>query len=221
MSRFRHHEGAFYDYLPDSATINELVAPALLVAVPDSAADNGLAIRVYGYDTSGKRIFGADALDGFPVVVNTTATPATQRFARIERISKPASKGFIKLSTWNTTTSLPDLLLGYYLPDELEPTYRRLRVSRSCASIRISFRKRERLITSLSDVINLRSKPAIVNAVAALSCRLADPARAQELMAQAVGWLKDEQAQRDQNMPPRPPEHFGQSDMEQDWGGYY
>lgn len=212
----------FWDSLPDAPIIADLAGPSQLIAQPANSIDNGLSLRVYGWDANGLRIMDAAGEDGFlvPVAVGSV-TPASgvAPIARIERVSKDTSKSYVSL--YVLTSGAPGLLLGEYAPDETEPNYRRIRVNRKCARIRIAYRKRSRLLTSLTDVINLRSKPALVNAVKALSIRLEDPQGAQALLNQAVGWLRDEQKQRDATMPPRQPENMSRAETWHDYAGFY
>ncbi len=83
------------------------------------------------------------------------------------------------------------LLLGYWYPDEMEPRYKIIQVP-SCrsAKVRIRYRKRSSKVTSMNDIINLRSRVALEKGMRSLASK--DPNESQFLEAQAVQLLTDE-----------------------------
>lgn len=94
-----------------------------------------------------------------------------------------------------------DLLLGYWYPDEIEPSYRMIKIPGCCASrIRIRYRKRSVKITSLHDVINLRSRLAIENMLRAIASQSTDPQAAVNYETLAVSYLEDEQSATNPHM---------------------
>lgn len=143
-----------------------------LSAVPDLPSDDGKEIWVYGY-YGGKRIFTTDTMgvtrDGFPVPVDiTTENVSTQNVDVIERIVKPTSQGFIKLMGRNTLDA-EVITLGYYWPDETEPSYRRIKIGTPASTIRLMYRRKNLRYTTFFDPINLRSKTAILSMLRSLS----------------------------------------------------
>lgn len=157
----------------ETVTFRDVNYPQQLTAVPDLTSDVNTAIRVFGY-YQGKRIMtlngGTGKMeDGFPVTCNMSGIPlATAQFVdRIERITKAESNGFINLIGYDAgrNVSVP---IGYYWPDETEPTYRRIKLSQSCAWIRMRYRRRSRKVTSLTDPLHMKSKTAIIMMVQAL-----------------------------------------------------
>lgn len=96
-----------------------------------------------------------------------------------------------------TTTEIyaSGTLLGYWYPDEFEPKYRMIKLpGHCCARIRIRYRKRSNKITSLYDVINLRSRQAIENMLRSLANQSTDPNKALVYEGIAVARLEEEQA---------------------------
>lgn len=135
----------------------------------ESAADNGKAFRVYGYDVDGtwiRSLEGGAKVDGFlvPCSYGTSLANATApAIRRITRVSKPVTAGNINLVTIGTGTEAGVLtVIGRYQPDETEPSYRRIQLSQGCTYARIAFRKGEVNLTKLGDLIPLHSKYAVV-----------------------------------------------------------
>lgn len=70
-----------------------------------------------------------------------------------------------------------DILLGFWYPDEVDPKYRRIKLSsgKENKRIRVLFRKRTNKITSMYDPIPLRSHVAVENMMRGLQAMKTDP----------------------------------------------
>lgn len=167
-----------YSYeLGEFSTYRDPSIPVKLVATLEAVQDNNVSLRVYGWDVDGKRIYSTDGdgntIDGFLVPTlfgfqnpNATASP----IARIDRVEKAVSKGYIRLTAIDPTTLASLTEIGYYRPEETLPRYRRIRVpDRSTVSVK--YKKRDAEIRSSNDWINLDNREALILAVKAVDYR--------------------------------------------------
>lgn len=194
-----------WDDIGDTVIINSLrtlegrIVPIKCIAVPEDARDDDLVIRIFGIerleDDSEVEVW-RDSEKGWLCPCKSSAftlpedAPNFVRFDRIKRNKQ--SKGFIRLI--EDPDSDGDLLLGYWYPDELEPTYRLIKVP-SCKSqkVRVRYRKRTAKISGLNDIINLRSRIALELALRAVAVRGKDLSLSVALETQAAQYLLDEQ----------------------------
>lgn len=191
--------------LEPTVTLRDLLYTVKLGVTTDLTDDLGVQVRVYGY-YQGKRVMTPDAsgqnVDGALIPVTADATPGGQNFDRIERITKTATKGFVKLISYDINAKNP-VTLGYYWPDETEPNYRRIRINRTCGTARIMYRRKELKFTSLTDPLHLKVGSAVVEQVRAkylrIGGKLKDAKVAENL---ALEYLNDEQAITNQNNIP-------------------
>lgn len=168
-----------------------------LAAIPDLSSDTGIDMRGYGW-YQGKRIMtqeGAVMVDGFPINVSMSGaiTPTAPFVDIIDRITKARSNGFIKLLGFDSSHNLQNTI-GYYLPDETEPQYTRIRIGRQSTHVRIKYRKAVRRITKLTDPIHLGSKTGFVHMMKAV--KLLNDGKYQEAATEeavAVRLTEDEQ----------------------------
>lgn len=152
-----------------------------LLAVGEDSFDDGVVIRVYGYDKNEKWIMTKnpdDTLsDGFDVPIFHTSLPVEDRIKRITRISKPATRGWVRLVALDNSSDA-GAMIGEYRPYETEPQYRRMKVSGpgsddcggcSCNTwVRMIYRRKQADVSQPTDPIFLHSKEAIVRAVQAV-----------------------------------------------------
>lgn len=170
-------------------TFRDPSGPVVLIAVVENSLDSNRLLRVYGWDESGKRIYTAGANgsleDGFLVPTTfgfSAPNPAAPAITRIDRIQKDATNGFVKLIALDSTTLASSTLIGYYLPWETTPSYRRIRVP-DRSWIRIKYRRKDMEVRSASDWINLEHREALMLLLKAVKFRLDnsfDNARAAE-----------------------------------------
>jgi len=164
----------YTDVLGDVVTFRDPAAPSKLVAVVESTSDNNKAVRVFGYDVNGKKIYtpGANGNleEGFlvPTVVGyPLVNPSAPLIARIERITKVVTNGFIRLVAIDPVTNTK-VLVGYYEPTDTNPRYKRIRIAQGAKWARIKYRKSYTEIRSLNDWINIQNTLALQLAVKAV-----------------------------------------------------
>lgn len=161
---------------------------SVLACQLESSSDTGKNFRVFGYDTSGNWIRSNEdgqLVDGFLVPMNygtTLPNGDAPAIRQITRISKDETAGYVKLYTVTAVEGEDDELtqIGYYKPEETEPKFRRIQLSKACTWARIAFRKGEVELSNSSDLIPLHSKYAIVLMAKAL--KKADEDRPEEYM---------------------------------------
>lgn len=139
-------------------TYRDLSEARRLVAHLQTAEDNGSELIIYGYDSAGNKLrrqVDGKWLDGYQVptiygvAVSDTAAPT---IARITGIFKEKTAGSIKLVTED------NIVLGVYEPDEEIPQFRRIKINRASAWVRIAYMRKNPVFTSLYDHIPLRSR---------------------------------------------------------------
>lgn len=205
-----------WEKLPDTfTTINDIDAPVRLVARLASGVEEVEALRIFGTDVDGNEIYssGKKGIDlpvhvaGFdPTTLGGSDPEMTMStVAAISRVLKTKTTNFVELLAIDPATKAILYTLGYYYPDQLEPTYRRIRVpggvrtdvyGTCTASIRVAFRRRQEKFETLNDVIFLRSRMAIVEMLRANKLRESDLQSALLCEQSAVMMLSQEQAAR-------------------------
>ena len=188
-----------WDSVGEVVTIAPLSAVSQLVAIPDDVTDDGKTITVYGYDDTGKWI-RTNGLDGFVVTINhNKLVPninADQKVAKIERVFRQSTRGFVRLIAYDTVDQTTSVQLGYYYPDETEPKYFRIRLPTDASWIRLRYRKRTLRVTSIWQPLHLHSRTAIVTMCRSLKLLDTDAATAQAMEDKAVKYLDDDQKAR-------------------------
>jgi hypothetical protein len=179
----------------------KLTIPTQVLAVPEDSRDEDTVIRIYGFErkTDGTDVeVWRDGVKGWVCPCKTDEAyelpDGSPEFVKIDRIQREqSSNGFIRLI--RSPIEDEDLLLGYWYPDELEPSYRLIKVP-CCksAKIRIRYRKRSGKISGLNDIVNIRSRVAIECILRSLAIRSSDIAAAGALEAQAAQYILEEQA---------------------------
>ncbi len=166
------------DEVGQFSTFKEPDRPVYLIADVENSKDSGKTLRVFGWDVDGKRIYtpGTNGTleDGFlvPTVYGfSQPNPEAPAIARIDKIKKDETNGFIKLIAVDPDNGTPLTTIGYYLPWETEPMYRRLRVPNN-TWIRIKYRKKDLEVRSLSDWINIENKQALLVLLKSVKFRL-------------------------------------------------
>lgn len=180
---------------PNSNTNLRTPIPQQFVCIPDLEQDNNTCVRVYGFDANNRWI-QVDGCDGILVPCiqgQTTPNPDAPGIIKITRVTKAQSQGPIQMLTVDSTNTL-QLLMGWWYPDEVEPTYRAIKISHTMAArIRVRYKMRRRKITSMYDLLHLRSRLAIVAMMRALNMEKTDPAGAEAFRSNALRYLKEEQ----------------------------
>lgn len=183
----------------DFPTFSDIKSPSRLVVGLDTAFDNNVQIRVYGYDERGRVLRDSDGNDGIviPAVYGySLPDPNLPLVSQITRITKPETNGYVRLSALDPQ-STEGRLIGLMRPDEVEPRYRRIRVSYMTNWIRALVRKKTYRVKSLTDVIPLYSRICLVAAMRAI--KALNDGNAQEFVTQeeiALKLLNEEQETR-------------------------
>ncbi len=167
----------YTDELGIATTFKDPSGPVKLVAVVEHPSDNNKMMRVYGWDESGKRIYtpaqDGTLQDGFLVPMfygYAVSNPAAPNVARIERIHREKTIGFVKLIAVNPTTLDPETTIGYYQPWETSPSYRRVKVP-NASWIRIKYKKKDLEVRSELDWINIENREALLLLLKAVKFR--------------------------------------------------
>ncbi len=169
----------YTDELGQVCTFKDPSAPVRLVAVVENAADSNSELRVFGWDEDGKRIY-TDNADGVPqdgFIVPTVygfsiPSPAINTvITRIDRIQKQQTNGFVKLIAVDATTLASHTMIGYYLPWETVPSYRRIRVP-DRDWVRIKYRRKDVEVRGEIDWINIDNREALLLLLKAVKFRL-------------------------------------------------
>lgn len=188
-----------WDAVGEVVTIKPLREVSQLTAIPDDLSDDGKWIRIFGYDETGKWI-RSNGEDGFLVMTDhnklVPAIYVDQRVARITRITRQATNGFVRLYAFDIVDQTQSDLMGYYYPDETEPRYFRLKLPCDAQWIRLRYRKRTLKVTSVWQPLHLHSRMAIVTMVRSLKMLETDAAQAQVFEDKAVKFLDDDQKAR-------------------------
>lgn len=170
----------FSDELGEFCTYKDPSGPCYLQAEVTSAADNNKKLRVYALDVAGNKIFSAGPNgtleEGFlvPIVFGfSKRNPNIPALSSIYRISRDATKDFVKLIAIDATTGAALTQIGYYEPGEILPSYRRIRVPNK-SWVRIKYKKRDLELTSQRDWISLDNNEVLRLACRAVKFRLDD-----------------------------------------------
>lgn len=168
----------YTDEMGPVVTFKDPSAPVKLIAEVENAQDSNKELRVFGWDENGKRIYteGASGIleDGFlvPTVYGFAApNPSAPDIARIDRIQKATTNGFVRLLAVDSTTLESHTPIGYYQPWETDPRYRRVRVSNQ-AWIRIKYRRKDLEVRAATDWINIENREALLMLLKAVKFRL-------------------------------------------------
>jgi len=161
-------------------TFRDPSEPVYLVAEVTSAADNNKKLRVFALDEAGNKIYtaGPDGTlnEGFlvPMIFGfPTKAPNVPALSKIYRISREATKDFVKVIAINKSDSAVNTLIGYYEPDETEPSYRRIRVGNK-RSVRIKYKKADLELRSQRDWINCDNRLALIMACRSVKYKMDD-----------------------------------------------
>jgi len=191
-----------WDSVGQVVTIKPIGVVSQLIAVPDNILDDGKTYRIYGYDENGKWIMSGGE-DGYDVVVDhTKLVPninSDQKIAKIERITRQATVGFVRLMAFDAQQQTTSVLLGYHYPDETEPNYFRIKLPCDAHWIRLRYRKRTYKVTSVWQPLHLHSRLAITTmglAIKMLFDPKSDPQAVEAMEQKATKYLDDDQKAR-------------------------
>lgn len=189
----------YTDELGAVCTFRDPAKPVTLIAEVENAKDSNCTLRVFGWDDNGKRIYteGAGGIleDGFlvPTVFGFVGpNPVVPPIARIERIQKQVTNGFVRLIAVDPISNHSHTLIGYYQPWETNPSYRRIRVPNR-SEIRIKYRRKDIEVRSSADWININNRLALLLLLKSVIFSLNNSTQqAQQFEAEAIRLLSNE-----------------------------
>jgi hypothetical protein len=118
-------------------------------------------------------------------------------FAQVTRLSKAETQMPIVLYGFTGTSNVNPVLLGIYEADEPEPMYTRIKIPKWVSWIRMRYRLNTLNINKMTDVLNLKSRTALVTAMRALKALAdGDVEKANALEAKAVQMISEEEMSR-------------------------
>lgn len=167
IQNFANRDWKGYDDAGEVVTAFDIIGgtSGYLLAWPFSNADVNATIQVYGLDNNLNPLGGAPNVGiTVPCNQNYSSALAGPLVSRIDRVTKQVTQGFIGLILTDGTQDIQTL--ATYWPDDVEPRYRRIKLQlgpmqQQPQRIRIRYRKRWLKITSLTDVIPLKSRSAL------------------------------------------------------------
>jgi hypothetical protein len=113
-----------------------------------------ITIPVSGPSSSGIQI---PLLNG----VANTDTPVTW-FRKITRVTKPVTRGYVKLIAFPIRQMALSVNLGYYAPNETNPIYRRIKVGTPCKCVRVRYRRASIAMVNDWDIVPISSYEAML-----------------------------------------------------------
>jgi len=161
-----------------------LKGPSQLVGVPELGSDNGTRLTIYGYDAQDQPVLNSRGEWGTELPCYTQPRVGKEIYARIERVSKDPTYGFINLFAVNpfAGAQINPLIynpvgvygtqmefLALYWPWDTEPQYRLARMGVMCKRVRLRYKKNWAKFTQLTDPIHCRSREAIILAMTAVA----------------------------------------------------
>lgn len=128
-----------------------------------------------------------------PLVLNWASTnPANTWFKKIVRVTKPVTRGYVKLIAFPIRSMAQAVTLGYYAPNETNPQYRRIRVATACNWVRIRYRRASLTMKDDHDLVPLGSYQATLELLKAVRLGDSNDVRASEAyLARAVRLLNE------------------------------
>lgn len=183
----------------ESPIFREIACAGKLWGYCTDVADVNAELWVTGLDENQNEIY-TTLSDGskrrgwkVPVTVDSQAQPSdAPNFFTITSVQKPVTKGPLRLTILNGTE---EILLGIYQAYETVPLFRRIKISRSCSWLRLTFRRRQFAVRSRYDLLPIAPKQAVVMMLRAMKSydEPGNLALAEAQEATAVRWMKEKQ----------------------------
>ena len=119
-------------------------------------------------------------------------------FRKITQVTKPVTRGYVKLIGFPNVNGAEGVTIGYYAPNETNPRYRKIHVSQSCAWVRIRFRMADIPLVNDWDIVPLESYQATLDLIKAIRLRETNNYDIAEVAeTKAVNLLREIQAIQD------------------------
>jgi hypothetical protein len=179
------------------------------LSVGGNDVDMGKHVTVYGTSPTGVEVQAT-----YTIPANTAPSPAKFIDPDVPIPEPPQGGGSAPIVFRDITRIVKDLttapvgvfgnykLLALMYPDDVEPMFRQIKLNRPAKEVKIMYRKASMKITSVNDIIPLKSRSAILCMVRSLQL-LKTPALeggafqlAQALEAQALKYLQEEEQSR-------------------------
>ncbi len=143
-----------------------------------------LTIPVSGPSSPGVRV---------PILSGYASTdPAVTPFKKITQVTKPVTRGYIKLIAFPSRQMASAVTLGYYAPHETNPLYRRIRVNAKCQWVRCRYKRADMALVNDYDLVGIDSYEATIQLIRAIRLRETDNfAEAQVAESKAIEILTD------------------------------
>lgn len=107
-----------------------------------------------------------------PLRIGVASTdPAITFFKKITQVTKPVTRGYVKLIGFPPEQLASAVTLGYYAPNETNPTYRRYLVGATCSWVRVKFRRQTLALVNDYDIVPLGSFQATLDLLKAIRLR--------------------------------------------------
>lgn len=143
-----------------------------------------ITIPVVGPSSTGVKI---------PLRMNWASTdPAFTWFRTITRVTKPVTRGYVKLISVPVRNFAQAVTLGYYAPNETNPNYRRIKVGAQCTPVRIRFRRATLALVNDYDVVPISSYQAMLDLLKSIRLSDSNNVDAAEVYLQRAVRLLDE-----------------------------
>jgi hypothetical protein len=131
-----------------------------------------------------------DTVDSF-FYVDSIQNPVLVK--SILHIEKPPTKGYVSLYAFDYGRSNDMALIGQYHPSETNPKYRRIRIGKPCAWVRMLYRVKAPVIQSMDDYIPVEHQRAVIAAVHAVDLEDKDfMEQAQKYWQAAYNYLRQQ-----------------------------
>jgi len=119
---------------------------------------------------------------------------AATQFRRVTRVIKPVTRGYVKLLGFPGRQAAQGVTIGYYAPNETDPSYRRIRVNAVCKWVRLKYRRSEIKFVYDTDIIPLPSREVLIELLKAIRMRDAnDIDGSDKYVNSALGIMLDRQ----------------------------
>ncbi len=101
-----------------------------------------------------------------PLLHNYASTDAIPTyFRKITRVTKPVTRGYVKLIAFPIRQMALSVNVGYYAPNEISPRYRRIKIGAKCKWARIIYRRSELPLVNDWDVLPIAAYQAMLDLV--------------------------------------------------------
>jgi hypothetical protein len=149
-----------------------------------------LTIPTTGPSSPGVRV---QLLNGY-----AATDPNATMFKKITQVTKPVTRGYVKLIAFPPTQLGQAVTIGYYGPNETNPRYKRMRVSCGCEWVRIKYRRKTIDLVNDYDIVPLASYQATLDLLKAIRLRETNNIElAEKYETKAVQLLQDIQTIED------------------------